>query len=80
MRTKALLMLNSLPKSYKGLVVTLMYDKTSITSRYKLRCYLMIKDKRKLPRKVLLLVLVMVRNNHGGKSAKKEEEKLQYFN
>jgi hypothetical protein len=57
----ALLMLTWLHESYKSLVVTLTYGKSSITSsKLQKKCYyLMMNKKRKLSRKVLLLVLVM---------------------
>jgi SepF-like predicted cell division protein (DUF552 family) len=61
-KDKVLLILTSLPKSYKGMVVTLTYYKTSITSS-KVQTASLSYDqrKKKLLRKVLLLMLVMVK-------------------
>jgi hypothetical protein len=59
---KTLLILTSLPKSYKGLVVTLTYGKTNITSS-EVQLALLSYDERekKTAEKQLLLVLVMVK-------------------
>jgi hypothetical protein len=79
-------MLTLLPKSYKGLVVTLTYGKTSITSS-KVQTALLSYDQRekKIAQEAASAGAsdgqgLMVRNNHGGKSGKKKKGKPQCFN
>lgn len=80
---KALLMLTSLPKSYKGLVVTLTYGKTSITSS-EVQTTLLSYDHREKKNAEEGASAgasdaqgLMVRNNQGGKSGKKKKGKPQ---
>ena len=80
---RALLMLTSLPKSYKGLVVTLTYGKTSITSS-EVQTALLSYDQREKKTSEEGASAdasdgqgLMVRNNHGGK--KKKRGKVQCF-
>jgi hypothetical protein len=82
----ALVMLTSLPKSYKVLVVTLTYGKTSITSSEVQTALLSYDQGEKKTAKEATSTGasdgqgLMVRNNHGGKSGKKKKGKPQCFN
>jgi hypothetical protein len=85
-KDKASLMLTLLPKSYKGLVVTLAYGKTSITSS-KVQTALLSYDQREKKNAEEAASAsasggqgLMVGNNHGGKSGKKKKGEPQCFN
>ena len=81
---RAILMLTSLPKSYKGLVVTLMYGKTSITAS-EVNTALLSYDQREKKASVDGSAGVvdgralMIGNNSGGKSKGKDKKKVQCF-